>query len=123
MNKDTQDLDKAIKAELTKDDSLKTKPTMAEQLRKHRDGYETTSTNDRLSCDNGDDVATMLRGLTPLAIVKAAEILCGMKEGELQERYAKLNNGQRRMNAGNRIRGLIKKGKKSVDEVKSALTH
>lgn len=107
--------------EPAEEDEPKAKPTMAAQLRKHRAKYQTTSTNDRLSLDNGDDVATLLRGATPEQVVAAAEVLLGLPTGELAAKYAKLNNGQRRMNAGNRIRGAIKRGDKTAAEAKAAL--
>ncbi len=100
----------------------KVAPTMSAQMRKHRDKYQdTVSYNNRLSKNNGDKVAQLLAGATPEAVVAAAEQLCGFKEGELLAKYAHLNNGQRRMNSGNRIRSAVKKGTVTVDQVAKAL--
>ncbi len=97
-------------------------PTMSAQMRKHRDKYQdTVSYNNRLSKNNGDEVAQLLAGATPEAVVAAAEQLCGFKEGELLAKYAHLNNGQRRMNSGNRIRSAVKRGTVTADQVARAL--
>ena len=105
-----------------KGDEPKVKPTMAAQMRKHRDKYAPcVSYTNRLSLNNGDEVATLLQGSTPEAVMRAAEILCGFEEGELVAKYAHLNKGQQRMNAGNRIRGLVKKGKILPADLETAL--
>ncbi len=107
-----------------KDDESKVKPTMTAQLQKHRGKYEAcVSYTNRLSLNNGDEVATLLQGATPEAVVTAAEILCGFKTGELTEKYAHLNKGQKRMNAGNRIRSAVKKGTATTDQLVAALVH
>lgn len=104
------------------DEEVKAKPTMSAQMRKHRESYQdTVSYNNRLSKNNGDEVAQLLAGATPAAVVAAAEQLCGFKDGELLAKYAHLNNGQRRMNAGNRIRSQVKKGEVTIDQLKGAL--
>lgn len=62
----------------------------------------------------GDDVAAALKGadldaLTAFAASKGLDV----------EKYAGLNNGQRRMNIGNRLRNLVKKGEISVEELEA----
>jgi len=99
------------KAETTPADAptRKEKRSMADTLRKHRGNYVHTDGYAGLSINNGDDVATMLRMFDPDRVVRIAEQVLGLKKGELATRYAKLNNGQKRMNAGNRIRAAYKK--------------
>ena len=59
------------------------------------------------SLNNGDTVALALRMLEPNRVVAVAEaVLPGIKKGELKKKYAKLNPGMQRMNAGNRIRAI-----------------
>tara|TARA_R110002096_G_C14438694_1_gene710535 strand:+ start:552 stop:950 length:399 start_codon:yes stop_codon:yes gene_type:complete len=123
----TNDLDAAIAAEIAagnKDlvDEPKEKPTMAAQLQKHRAKYGAcVSYTNRLSLNNGDEVAQLLAGKTPEVIMAAAEVLCGFEEGELTAKYGHLNKGQQRMNAGNRIRSTVKKGTVTVDQLAKAL--
>lgn len=98
----------------------KEKRSMADTLRRHRDKYVHTDGYGGLSINNGDDVATALRMFEPDRVVRIAEILLDFEEGELAARYAKLNPGQRRMNAGNRIRAAFKKGLISKTALKKA---
>lgn len=120
MDKDAAD--SIIENKIVAVELPKAKPTMSEQMRKHRTKYAAcVSYTNRLSLNNGDEVATLLQGATPEAVMRAAEILGGFEEGELTNRYAKLNKGQQRMNAGNRIRGLVKKGKILPADLESAL--
>lgn len=84
---------------------------MASTLNKYRTGYEDTASHSgRLSKHNGDDVAAALAGAAPEAVIAAAELLLSLEVGELAAKYAHLNPGQRRMNAGNRIRAAVKRG-------------
>jgi len=96
---------------------------MSATLRKHRVGYQATkAASGHASLDNGDAIAQILRGLQPDAVVALAEnVLQGFEKGELAERYAKLNQGQRRMNAGNLIRNAAKRGELKVKDVEKAL--
>lgn len=94
---------------------------MASTLNRYRAGYtDTVSCSSRLSKNNGDDVAVMLAGAEPLAVIWAAERLLGLESGELATKYAHLNPGQKRMNAGNRIRAAIKRGDATIDDLKKA---
>lgn len=95
---------------------------MSSTLNRYRETYEDTAAySGRLSKHNGDDVAKLLAGATPEAVIAAAEVLLGLEVGELETRYANLNPGQRRMNAGNRIRACIKRGDKTADELAAAI--
>ena len=92
-------------------ESEKTKRSMAAQLQAHRAGYlPTKAYSGKSSLHNGDPVANFLSGKTPDEAMADAERLCGLKAGELKAKYEHLNIGQQRMNAGNRIRGAIKRG-------------
>lgn len=91
---------------------------MSRKLREARQRYEVTvAASGNASADNADVIAQALRGLEPRQVVAAAERILGMTEGELWARYERLNPGQQRMNAGNRIRGAIKRGDVVADEV------
>ena len=95
---------------------------MSSTLNRYRETYEDTAAySGRLSKHNGDDVAKLLAGATPEAVIAAAEVLLKLEEGELETRYASLNPGQRRMNAGNRIRAAIKRGDAEVGQLAKAL--
>lgn len=93
---------------------------MAATLRTYREKYvDTVTYANRLSKNNGDDVAKLLAGLDPLTVVRLAERVLSMTEGELVAKYALLNPGQKRMNAGNRIRAAHKRGDVSYDSLKA----
>jgi hypothetical protein len=84
---------------------------MSRVLREARKHYVATiAPSGRKSASNGDAVALFLEGKDADDVVVLAEQLLGLEQGELVERYAKLNPGQRRMNAGNRIRAALKRG-------------
>ena len=100
----------------------KEKRSMAETLRKHRGKYAHTDGYNGVSINNGDDTAQMLRMCEPDRVVRVAEIVLDLEKGSLAERYAKLNNGQRRMNAGNRIRAALKKKTVTKTALKRAIT-
>jgi hypothetical protein len=98
--------------------------TMGEILSRYRPGYKVSITpNGRKSRFNGDDVAVALEGVEPAQIIAAAEKLLGFKKCDLRKKYAGMNNGQQRMNAGNRIRAAVKRGDVTVDEVAKAVYH
>ena len=91
---------------------------MAKTLAKYRAGYEdTASYSGRLSKHNGDDVAGILAGAEPGQVIAAAEALLGLEAGELAAKYDRLNPGQKRMNAGNRIRAAIKRGDATIEDL------
>lgn len=98
------------------------KRSKSEQLRAYKAGYETTQlANGNLSMDNGDEVAQMLRGSSPEAVMAAAEKLKKLEPGTLATRYADRNNGAKRMNSGNIIRGCVKRGDATAKDVMAAL--
>ena len=98
------------------------KRSKSEQLKQYKAGYETyQGPNGNLSMDNGDDVAQVLRGASPEAVMAAAEKLKGLEPGTLATRYANRNPGAKRMNSGNIIRGLVKRGDKTPKQVAAAI--
>jgi len=87
-------------------------------LRKYRDGYaDTTSHSGHKSKNNGDDVAIALAGLAAADVMTIADQLLGWDAGTLATKYEKLNEGQKRMNSGNRIRNGFKKGIWTIDQI------
>lgn len=76
------------------------------------DGYhyaKCRAASGRISVDNADDVAQLLRGNT---LDEAYKIVAGMIDVDvysLMAKYSHLNPGQQRMNIGNRARGFLKR--------------
>jgi hypothetical protein len=98
------------------------KRSMSEQLKLHKAGYETyQGPTGNLSMDNGDPVALALRGASPEAVMVAAEKLKGLEPGTLATRYIDRNPGAKRMNSGNQIRALVKKGEITAAAVTKAI--
>ena len=98
------------------------KRDMADQLKQRRAGYlPTTAYSGKPSLNNGDEVALLLAGLTPQEVCTLAERICLLPAGELWTRYENLNVGQQRMNAGNRVRGAIKRGEVAAADLPSFL--
>lgn len=132
LNPESTGLDKLKKPELVAvweqlsaaadEEQLTAAQAMSRKLREARQRYvTTTSASGNASADNDDIVAQSLRAMEPRQVVAAAERILGLAEGELWAKYEKLNPGQQRMNAGNRIRGAIKRGDVVVEEVLSNL--
>jgi hypothetical protein len=97
------------------------KRSKSEQLRQYKANYETYQLADgNLSMDNGDDVALILRGASPEAVMGAAEKLKGLEPGTLAKRYADRNPGAKRMNAGNIIRGCVRRDT-TIEQVRAAI--
>jgi len=98
------------------------KLSKSEQLRKYKAGYEPYQTaNGGVSMDNGDEIAIVLRGASPEAVMGAAEKLKGLESGTLTKRYKDRNQGAKRMNSGNIIRGCVKRGDATAATVKAAI--
>lgn len=91
------------------EDDRPTKPAgtsnLATTIRAYRKQYATaTAPNGRKTQNNGDSIATALLRITPEAMAAFIQTkFPGLS-------YAHLNPGQQRMNMGNRIRTLAKKG-------------
>ena len=98
------------------------KRSKSEQLKLYKVGYDSyQAPNGSLSMDNGDEIALILRGASPEAVMGAAEKLKGLEPGTLTTRYVDRNQGAKRMNSGNIIRGCVKRGDTTIDQVKSAI--
>ena len=90
---------------------------MSKTLAKHRVNYVRTKTaTGGTSMDNDDPIAQALRGKTPEQVCKLAEQL--IPNCEATTKYAHLNPGQQRMNAGNLIRNAYKRGDLSKAAIK-----
>jgi hypothetical protein len=63
---------------------------------------------------NGDELAVAMIGMTPKQVVAYASYKLGM---DLVGAYAHLNDGQKRMNAANRLRGAINRGDIALTDV------
>ena len=84
---------------------------MSETLSRYRASYETTiSYSGRKSLSNGDAIAQFLEMVAPDAVMTQAERILGLEAGFLTEKYQNLNEGQKRMNSGNRLRAALKRG-------------
>jgi len=82
---------------------------MAAALRKARVRYvKTKRPEGSASADCGDMLAKTLRDLEPLEVAAMADKVLGEASGTHAAKYAHLNNGQIRMNSGNRIRAFLK---------------
>jgi hypothetical protein len=99
--------------------------TMAGQLAKYRVHYvKSTAASGNASMHTGDDIATKLSGLDHTQVCQLADKLLGLHPGTKKnpgekphiKQYDRLNNGQKRMNAGNRIRAAFKNGDENVTE-------
>jgi hypothetical protein len=93
----------------------------SEQLAKYKERYTPYVTPTGVSMDNGDEVATTLRGASPEVVIRAAEKLKQLEPGALAMKYADRNNGAKRMNAGNIIRGFIRRGDLEVAGLKKLI--
>ena len=104
------------------EDEDKDEKTLSETMSKYRKGYtKAKSYNGMATVNNGDDLASLLLPLDPQQTVELAEKVLGLDEDELWDRYAHLNNGQKRMNAGNKLRFALKKETITLADVKKAI--
>ena len=84
---------------------------MAGILANYRAGYvPSIAASGKKSLSNGDTIAKALEGKAAEEVLQIADSLLGLPSGTLQSQYARLNPGQQRMNAGNRLRAALKKG-------------
>lgn len=98
---------------------------MADVLRAARVGYEaTTASSGKHSLHNGDPIAKALAGATPAQTIAAAQALLGEPSEtvpDLAAKYERLNPGQQRMCAGNKIRGGLKRGDWHTEQALAAI--
>jgi hypothetical protein len=98
------------------------KRQMGEILAQYRVGYENSHTpSGRASKRCGDDLSKLLTGLDGTQTIRLAERVLELEADFLFDKYSSLNEGQRRMNAGNRLRGGIKRGDYDLSHVKAVL--
>lgn len=71
------------------------------------------SSSGRVSHDNGDSVASDLRGKTLEEVYCVVADQIKIPVPELQAKYSHLNPGQQRMSLGNRLRGHLKRSQRS----------
>lgn len=96
--------------------------SMSATMLKYRTKYEPSlSAAGRKSLNNGDSIAHLLSSMDARDVVHLAEKVLGLEANELWNKYASLNRGQQRMNAGNRIRGAVKRGDVTEAQVKKVL--
>ncbi len=104
------------------EDEDKDEKTLSETMSKYRKGYtKAKAYNGMATVNNGDDLASLLLPLDPQETVALAERVLDLADDELWDRYAHLNNGQKRMNAGNKLRFALKKETISLADVKKAI--
>ena len=93
-------------------------PSMAEKLRKAREeryvmGVSPTGAK---SANCGDAMAQFLEGMTAEQVCELADEFTPLEKGDHATKYANLNAGARRMNAGNKLRAAAKRGEIQVVE-------
>lgn len=97
--------------ELLDEDEDDTRSSMAKALDKARGAYtKSVASSGKKSLHNGDELATLLAGCEPEEVCQLADIVCEVAAGTHYVKYKHLNQGQIRMNAGNKVRGRIKRG-------------
>ena len=94
---------------------------MARQLKAARVRYaKTKRPSGAASADNADAIAKALRDYEPLEVCEIADKVFKLPLGSHEAKYSKLNPGQKRMNSGNRIRGLCRKLLAADDKIEIA---
>ena len=98
--------------------------SMSETVAKYRLGYvKVVSYSGNNSLDNGDDVAEILRGMSPDETCALADKVFEAPAFHHAERWQHLNAGSRRMNAGNRIRAAFKRGEVTAQQLRDYADH
>jgi hypothetical protein len=93
---------------------------MSGTLKKYRPLYvKATSYSGNHSLDNGDEVAALMRGMSPQEACALADKAFGEPEFHHWEKWQHLNPGSRRMNAGNRIRAAYRREDFTLDDLKA----
>ena len=95
---------------------------MAEALRKAREHYTKALRPDGTNTAHCNDlIARVLLESEPLEVCSFADSICEEAPGHHAARYANLNNGQKRMNSGNKIRAAWRKALELDDKTTLAL--
>ena len=94
---------------------------MSRQLKAARVRYaKTKRPSGAASADNADAIARALRDYEPLEVCEIADKVFRLPLGSHESKYSRLNPGQKRMNSGNRIRGLWRKLWTTDDKIEIA---
>lgn len=72
----------------------------------------------RPATDKGDEVASILRGMSLDQVMRLTAPILGTTPEALEMRYAHLNPGMQRMNIGNRIRKLLKDNEIDISQLR-----
>ena len=95
---------------------------MAKTLANYRERYVVSiSASGRKSKACGDEVSQLLEGLSHLQVAQVADCVMGESTGFHYAKYEHLNNGQIRMNSGNRVRAAIKRGDATTEDLEAIL--
>jgi hypothetical protein len=90
---------------------------MASHLNQYRAAYETVkSATGNKSKVCGDDLSHLLAMMLPDDVIALATYV--LDRDDLFARYGSLNEGQKRMNAGNLLRNAIKREEITVDDIR-----
>ena len=93
---------------------------MTATLNKHKPKYVVSKTAaGKRSMNNGDELAQAMSKLDHTQVAAVAQILLNCEPlwvGDGSGKYDHLNNGQIRMNSGNRIRAAVKRGDISQED-------
>lgn len=105
------DYDHATEEDQEDEDEGQGSSKMSEQLTKYREKYvPSVAASGKMSLSNGDLLARYLEGRTVEDTFAFAEYWLELDKGTLEAKYANLkNDGMRRMNAGNRLRALLRR--------------
>lgn len=93
--------------------------SMAHHLQRYREAYTTVkNASGGKSKICNDELSQMLSWSTPDFVVSIAEHVLG--RSDIVDKYAGLNEGQKRMSAGNLIRNAMKRGDIVIDDVRKS---
>ena len=91
--------------------------SMSGHLQKFRARYHrSVAASGAKSLNNGDELANYLQMKTGKEVCELADKWVPLDKGTHFERYIRLNEGQKRMNSGNKLRSALKKGEIQVTE-------
>lgn len=90
---------------------------MSKHLAKYRERYQkSVAASGAKSLNNGDELAKFLEMKTGKEVCELADKFVPLEGQTHFERYERLNEGQKRMNSGNKLRAALKKGAITMTE-------